>query len=117
MVERTREVGGSGDPRVARFREEVLPCLERAFEPEHVLIFGSRARGDALEHSDLDLILVSGDFEGVPWLDRPIRVHEACDIRFGIELLCYTPEEYRRKREELGIVRTASREGFDPRVS
>ena len=92
MVERSRDVGGSGDPRVARFREEVLPCLERAFEPQQVLIFGSRARGDALEHSDLDLILVSRDFEGVPWLDRPLRVHEACDIRFGIELLA-TPRK------------------------
>lgn len=117
MAEKPRHVDGSVDPRVGRFREELLPCLERVFEPERVLVFGSRARGDALEHSDLDLILVSREFEGVPWLDRPMKVHEACDIRFGVELLCYTPEEYRRKREELGIVRTAEEEGFDPRMS
>lgn len=117
MAEKPRDVDGSGDPRVARFRDEVLPCLESTFAPERVLVFGSRARGDALAHSDLDVLLVSREFEDVPWLDRPVRVHEACDIRFGIELLCYTPEEFRRKREELGIVRTASEEGFDPRVS
>lgn len=117
MAERPRDVDGSGDPRVARLREELLPCLEREFDPERVLVFGSRARGDALEHSDLDLILVSREFEGVSWLDRPLRVHEECDIRFGVELLCYTPEEYHRKREELGIVRSAEEEGFDPRAS
>ncbi len=33
-----------------------------------------------------------------------------CDIRFGVELLCYTPEEDARKREELGTVRTATAE-------
>ncbi len=33
--------------------------------------------------------------------------------KYGVELLCYTPEEYARKREELGIVRTASAEGVE----
>ncbi len=28
-------------------------------------------------------------------------------------VLCYTPEEYGRKKEELGIVRVASQQGFD----
>ena len=50
---------------------------------------------------------------GLAWLDRPVRVVEDCDIRFGVELLCYTPQEYARKREELGIVRTASEQGID----
>lgn len=36
---------------------------------------------------------------------------EDCDIRFGVEPLCYTPGAYARKRQELGIVRTASEEG------
>ena len=35
------------------------------------------------------------------------------DIRLGVELLCYTSEEYARKREELGIVRTATEEGVE----
>lgn len=35
--------------------------------------------------------------------------------RFREELLCYTPEEFDRKRDELGVVRTAVEEGFDPR--
>ena len=34
-------------------------------------------------------------------------------LRCGVELLCYTREEYERKRRELGIVRTAAEEGVD----
>lgn len=101
------------DERVERFRREVLPVLVERFRPEAVIVFGSRVRGDALKDSDLDVLVVSADFEGVPWLERPVRVYRECDIRFGVELLCYTPAEFARKREELGIVQAALREGVD----
>lgn len=106
MVERV-------DERVERFRAEVLPLLIERFRPSKVLVFGSRARGDALKDSDLDLLIVAESFGGVRWLDRPVRVYEECDIRLGVELLCYTPDEYDRKRLELGIVKTATEEGMD----
>ena len=101
------------DEKVERFRREVLPRLVGAYHPSQVIVFGSRARGDALKESDLDVVVVSEAFAGTAWLDRPVRVAEDCDIRFGVELLCYTPDEYARKLEELGIVRTASLEGLD----
>jgi hypothetical protein len=39
-------------------------------------------------------------------------VIETLGLDFGVDLLCYTPDEYARKREELGIVRTACEEGI-----
>ncbi len=101
------------DERVARFRREVLPGLVARYRPSRVLVFGSRARGDALKDSDLDVLIVADAFGGIRWLDRAVRVALDCDIRFGVELLCYTPEEYQRKLGELGIVRTASEEGME----
>lgn len=101
------------DERIARFRDEVLPCLVRRFDPERVVVFGSRVRGEALDHSDLDALIVAEAFRDVPWLERAPRVVLDCDIRFGVELLCYTPEELARKREQWGIVRTALEEGID----
>lgn len=101
------------DERIARFRREALPRLVRRYRPARVLVFGSRARGEALKDSDLDVLIVAEAFRGVRWLDRPVRVAEDCDIRFGVELLCYTPDEYERKLGELGIVRTASEEGLE----
>ena len=41
----------------------------------------------------------------------PVMVILALGLSFGVDLLCYTPDEYSRKHEELGIVRTASLEG------
>lgn len=100
------------DSRLEEFRSEFLPKLVAVFAPTLVLAFGSRARGEGLRHSDLDLLIVSERFRGVRWLDRPVRVLEALDLPFGADLLCYTPEEYQRKRQELGIVRRASEEGI-----
>lgn len=101
------------DELVERFRGEALPRIVSELAPERVLLFGSRARGDALRHSDLDVVLVADAFRDIPWLDRAAHVIEACDIRLPVELLCYTPEEFARKVEELGIVRTAVEEGIE----
>ncbi len=101
------------DERVERFRRECLPALVREFRPSKVLVFGSRARGDALKDSDLDVLVVADAFRGVRWLSRSAEVLERVDVRFGIELLCYTPDEYARKVQELGIVRTAAEEGLE----
>lgn len=100
------------DEQVARFRREVLPRLVEVFRPTAVILFGSRVRGDALKDSDLDVLVVSEAFRDVPWVDRPVRVAQACDVRMPLEVLCYTPKEYARKREELGIVRNAMEEGY-----
>ena len=58
------------------------------------------------------LILVSPWFAAVPFLRRPVEVLEAPDDPGGLELLCYTPEEFEEKREEFGIVRVALEEGI-----
>lgn len=62
------------DEKVARFRAEVLPRLVERFRPEHVLVFGSRAQGDAVQHSDLDVLIVAEGVAGIRWLDRAFRV-------------------------------------------
>ena len=100
------------DPKVAAFIGEALPRLRQRFGPLRAVIFGSRARGDALSTSDLDVILVSGSFQPIPFLRRAVAVLEALDYPGGLELLCYTPEEFEAKREEYGIVRVALEEGI-----
>jgi len=100
------------DERLEEFRVKFLPKLVDAFHPRLVLAFGSRARREALKHSDLDLLIVSDAFRDIRWLDRPVRVIEELGLSMGVDMLCYTEEEYDRKRQELGIVRTASEEGI-----
>jgi hypothetical protein len=63
-----------GDEKIREFITKYLPILREKFRPSLVLAFGSRARGEALETSDLDLIVVSPLFENIPFLERPYRV-------------------------------------------
>lgn len=100
------------DPKLAEFVRRHLPALRERLGPLEAIAFGSRARGDALSSSDLDLILVSPRFATVPFLKRPVAVLEALDYPGGLELLCYTPEEFEEKRGEFGIVRVALEEGI-----
>ena len=99
-------------PKLAEFVRCHLPALRERLAPLQAIAFGSRARGDALSTSDLDLILVSPRFATVPFLKRPVEILEALDYPAGLELLCYTPEEFAEKREEFGIVRVALQEGI-----
>ena len=99
------------DRRLEAFAREDLPRLRKQWAPLKVIAFGSRVRGDALSTSDLDLILVSPRFASVPFLKRPVQVLEGLDFPAGLELLCYTPQEFEQKRDELGIVRVAVEQG------
>jgi predicted nucleotidyltransferase len=77
-----------------------------------VLVFGSRVRGEALAESDIDLLVVSERFRGFSFLDRASRLLAVLDSPFPVDVLCYTPEEFARKRQELGIVSLALEEGL-----
>ncbi len=75
--------------------------IERAF------LFGSRARGDFLEESDWDILIVSPDFAGIPFPDRATFALKKLPLR-KVELLCYTQEEFAEKAaEEIGIAKEA----------
>lgn len=105
-------MGGIADPVVARLRAELLPALRAICSPQAVLLFGSHARGDALEDSDVDLIVVAEAFRGVPFLARAERLLRELNPKLAIDLLCYTPEEFAEKRDELGVVGAAVEEGI-----
>lgn len=94
-------------PELQRFKEAV----SRKFRLTKVILFGSRARGDHLRTSDVDLILVSQDFARMPFLQRIRAVLEFWDSDLTLEVLPYTPEEFERKKNEIGIVAIAVREG------
>lgn len=76
------------------------------FDVKSVYLFGSRARGDFLEGSDWDILIVSPDFANIPFPERATFVLKRMPLR-GVELLCYTEEEFEKKSEEIGIVQEA----------
>lgn len=94
---------------------EFLAAVEQLFSPEKILLFGSRARGDQLRDSDYDIIVVSDRFEGCHFLDRLAALYELWDYDYDLDILAYTPEEFELKKDELGIVGEAARQGIEVR--
>ncbi len=92
---------------VERFREEALPKLVEEFNPESVLIFGSRARGTAEENSDIDVIVVSSYFAEMPFLRRMPYVLRKVPFVKHVDYLCYTPDEYEKIKDESAIIMDA----------
>lgn len=93
------------------FRAKYLPELVKLFTPVSVFAFGSMVRGDSIEGSDLDLIVLSEKFRDMPWPERAHTVLDALKVVEAIDFFCYSPEELEKKRRRLGIVRTAMTEG------
>ncbi|MBI5036563.1 nucleotidyltransferase domain-containing protein [Candidatus Micrarchaeota archaeon] len=91
--------------------EVFLLKLKKNFQVEKAILFGSRARGDHLSESDYDFVIVSKDFSKMDFLDRIKAVIRRCDAFFNADFLCYTPEEFEKKRKQIGIVGEAVREG------
>ncbi len=89
---------------------ERLVALLRRYEPQKIILFGSRARGEADDLSDYDVILVKRT-------DRPFmeRLHEMVPylVEFGrpAEILVYTPEEFERMKE-FGLGWVVQQEGI-----
>ena len=91
---------------------EFIERVKKKFEPKSIILFGSRARGEELKGSDYDLIVVSERFRGLPFLERLTMLYEIWDLDCDVDILVYTPEEFEKKREEIGIVKKAAEEGL-----
>jgi predicted nucleotidyltransferase len=73
---------------------EVVSRLIAAVNPDKIILFGSRARGNFRPDSDLDLLLIGASPE--PAHVREIRANDALrGLRIPKDVLWYTPEEVR----------------------
>lgn len=103
---------GKRFPEVERF----LKALEKKYKIEKAVVFGSRVGDDYLETSDIDVLLVSKDFEGIPFVDRMSKLYEFWKGKISLEALCYTPQEFAKKKKQIGIVSEAVKNGIEVRM-
>lgn len=89
-----------------------LSLIKNKYSPEKIILFGSRARGDSLSHSDYDIIIVSKAFEGIKFIRRMEQIYDIWDNPIDLDVLCYTPEEFVKKSHQIGIVQNAVKEGI-----
>ena len=80
-------------------------------QPEKVILFGSRARGDSRPNSDFDVLVIKESTE--PRFRRSIPLYAAlADLPAEVEVLVYTPEEVQEwSAVPQAFVTTAVREG------
>jgi predicted nucleotidyltransferase len=77
---------------------------------QRIYLFGSHARGEADEHSDVDLVVIKES--ELPFFDR-LREAAACvEPSWPVDLLVYTPAEFERmEREGNAFVELVKEEG------
>ena len=115
--QRHRVSGGmaeSGSERATDHGAVLATMVDRIaerFDPDRILLFGSRARGESTEWSDFDLLVVMPDGTD--------RHQTAVDIRIALndlpaakDIIVTTPDHIRRRGDVIGtVLRPALREG------
>ena len=90
---------------------DIVQRLVKAFEPDKIILFGSRARGDFHGQSDVDLLIIKDSQE--PKHRRAGRAYIALSgIDAPKDILWFTPEEVEEWSEvKYHIATRATREG------
>ena len=105
------------DKKVNDFVQKYIDKIKEAYEPQQIWLWGSRAYGTPHEYSDIDLIVVSEFFANVRFIQRmPSFLRKlglVTDTSVEVlDVLCYTPEEFERKKSQISIVREVVNKGI-----
>jgi predicted nucleotidyltransferase len=87
--------------------DRILKRLRADSSVRLVLLFGSMARGEARDQSDIDLIVVKET--DLKFLDRLDEFYD--DAREAMDVLVYTPQEFEEMKER-PFVKRALQEGI-----
>lgn len=91
--------------------ERVAESLGRVADAFQVILFGSYARGEANENSDVDLMIIAES--DLPKFKRSRELYKLFrPYPFGMDLVVYTPKEIERgKKSHVSFVSIVLREG------
>ena len=95
--------------------QEMVQTIIKEVSPETIILFGSRARGDARADSDVDLLVV----ETEPFSPQRSRRKEVAHLYMALrglaiskDILLYSRDEFERWKNSLNhVVGRAHREG------
>ncbi|MCE5240725.1 nucleotidyltransferase domain-containing protein [bacterium] len=81
-----------GDRTVEEILQEIVARIVDAVHPDKIILFGSYARGEANEHSDLDLMVIAPSDTPPGKRTKPI-LRALRGILFPKDVVWYTPQE------------------------
>ena len=83
--------------------QQAVARLVAAANPSKVILFGSYARGDATDDSDLDLMVIEREVSNK--FDEMVRLRNVMeDMDIGVDLLVYSDMEASRRSQVPGTV-------------
>ena len=95
--------------------QQIVNRIVMEVDPEQIILFGSQARGDTHEHSDVDLIVIEADpfGNGRTKHGEMVRLYNALrGVRIPTDILVYTQEDVEYWRDSLNnVLARALREG------
>ena len=79
--------------------DTIVDIVVREFSPKMIIVFGSVARREARDDSDVDLMVVMDTEDGFKTRPFPIlRKLRTVDVDMDIQV--YTPDEYELKKDD-----------------
>lgn len=93
--------------------KEFRKRVNKDFPVQKLYLFGSYASGRLRQDSDVDLIIVSPKFRKLDFVQRGSRMYDYRNFNCPADFLCYTPEEFERKKKTATIIRQAVEEGIE----
>ncbi len=84
--------------------DEIVDIIAKEFSPEKIIVFGSVARHEAQDGSDLDLLIVMDTDAPKRKRSSPIYLR-LFDLCIEMDLIVVTPEEFESKsRDEYSFI-------------
>lgn len=90
-----------------------LRAFKKRNHIEKMYLFGSMASGNVHRFSDVDLLVVSKRFKGKGLLERSPSLHMKWNLDYPVDFLCYSPEEFEQRRNQVTIVKEAVEHGIE----
>lgn len=78
---------------------------------DKLILFGSYAKDKQNKNSDVDLLIISNDFEDIKSFKRANDLYLKWDIDMDVDFICLTNKELESKKNQIGIVSQALKEG------
>jgi len=95
---------------------QIIKGLKKFKKDNHIeklIFFGSRTTNKYSKYSDVDLIVISSKFEKLKSYKRAPILRLKWDLEYSVDLLCYTPKEFEKKKKNPTIVMEAVKEGIE----
>lgn len=83
--------------------QQIIDELVKNYQPEKVILFGSRSGGEIHEDSDVDLVVIKKTAKR--FTDRIEEASSSFKHILPVDVIVYTPKEFTRMSQESWFIR------------